>query len=201
MVPPSPLDAYGLSFIDVSSKTDTDRKMLLKSEDCLRVIEQAKRQGMKPLGAHSGGATQGVESIRTAAGSILESNEETAWIYNEIQSVIRKVLKNFWPFEVTGMQPLQIMRYSEGNKYAPHIDIGPRDGAFRKLSFTLQLSAAEEYEGGELAIHADGEWKIATKEQGSYSIFPSYILHEVRPVLSGQRWALVGWFIGDKPFK
>jgi predicted 2-oxoglutarate/Fe(II)-dependent dioxygenase YbiX len=35
-------------------------------------------------------------------------------------------------------------------------------------------------------------------EIGSLSVFPSYQLHEVTPVESGIRRALVGWVIGPK---
>ena len=38
------------------------------------------------------------------------------------------------------------------------------------------------------------------KEQGTLILFPSYILHEVKPITKGERNSLVTWVTG-KPFK
>jgi PKHD-type hydroxylase len=42
--------------------------------------------------------------------------------------------------------------------------------------------------------------EVMKKEQGFVALFPSYVLHEVKPVTSGTRYSLVSWITG-KPFK
>jgi len=68
------------------------------------------------------------------------------------------------------------------------------------LSLTIQLSSPDDYEGGELALQFKKDAEIMPKELGKMVIFPSYILHEVRPVTKGTRYSLVAWITG-KPFK
>jgi predicted 2-oxoglutarate/Fe(II)-dependent dioxygenase YbiX len=32
-------------------------------------------------------------------------------------------------------------------------------------------------------------------------LFPSYVLHKVKPITKGERWSLVTWVQDTKPFK
>jgi PKHD-type hydroxylase len=70
----------------------------------------------------------------------------------------------------------------------------------RKLSLTIQLSSPEDYEGGELALKFGAKANLMPKDLGKMVVFPSYVLHEVRPVTKGTRYSLVAWVTG-KPFK
>ncbi|MBP9066730.1 MAG: 2OG-Fe(II) oxygenase, partial [Candidatus Microthrix sp.] len=63
----------------------------------------------------------------------------------------------------------------------------------RKLTFTLQLSEADSYEGGDLEVQGFGP---TNREVGSMTIFPSFFWHRVTPVTAGERLALVGWMHG-----
>lgn len=62
------------------------------------------------------------------------------------------------------------------------------------LSASVQLSAPEDYTGGELELAGLGH---AAADQGAMVIFPSYMLHKVHPVRSGTRLSLVMWFLGS----
>ena len=68
----------------------------------------------------------------------------------------------------------------------------------RKLSFTMQLSDSNDYEGGDLVLYPGGPEIIADRSKGAITIFPSYVLHEVKPVTKGSRCSLVVWFRGNK---
>jgi PKHD-type hydroxylase len=70
----------------------------------------------------------------------------------------------------------------------------------RKLSLSIQLTDPKEYEGGELILYEDDKGTEMKKEQGTLVLFPSYILHEVKPVTKGERNSLVAWVTG-KQFK
>ena len=80
-------------------------------------------------------------------------------------------------------------------------------GKVRKLSMTLNLTAPDQYKGGNLKFdfgpHAGRSRFKTCKEirpQGSIIIFPSFIHHQVTPVTSGTRYSLVIWSLG-KPFR
>ena len=49
-------------------------------------------------------------------------------------------------------------------------------------------------------LYEDDKGAKMKKEQGTLIIFPSYILHEVKPVTKGERNSLVAWVTG-KQFK
>ena len=96
-----------------------------------------------------------------------------------------------------GTSPDQFTRYDVGEYYGPHFDIGPGKLTERKLSLTVQLSAPEDYTGGELIIYPEF---VAPKDQGTMTVFPSFMCHNVNPVKTGVRYSLVSWLAGP-PFK
>jgi predicted 2-oxoglutarate/Fe(II)-dependent dioxygenase YbiX len=67
---------------------------------------------------------------------------------------------------------------------ARHIDSAPGT-LIRKLSFTVQLSEPEDYKGGDLCLYLGDKPEVMKKEQGFVALFPSYVLHEVKPVTQG----------------
>ena len=68
--------------------------------------------------------------------------------------------------------------------------------SMRKISYSILLN--DDYEGGGLEIRAR-PFNEVSNEPGTGSFFPSYILHKVDSVISGTRFALVGWVHGQ-PF-
>ena len=100
------------------------------------------------------------------------------------------------------MEDLMFLSYNKvGHGYASHIDIHREATLFRKLSFSLQLTDESEYTGSDLLIHGSTvEPIVAKRERGTLNFFPSYIRHEVTPLLTGKRFSLVGWVSGP-PFK
>ena len=92
---------------------------------------------------------------------------------------------------------LLVSKTEEGGGYGMHIDnafMGAGADAIRTdLSFTLFLSAPDEYEGGELQIEHAGQTIRAKPDAGDLILYPSTSLHQVRPVTSGTRLVCVGW--------
>jgi PKHD-type hydroxylase len=92
------------------------------------------------------------------------------------------------------MAPPMLARYMPGMNYGLHSDaaflpVGERP-LRSDLSCTLFIAPPESYEGGELSI-ALGATRVNFKgAAGSAVIYPSNMLHEVRPVTAGER--LVG---------
>ena len=101
---------------------------------------------------------------------------------------------------------MQITRYKKNGHYDFHFDgngftRSQVENKFiknktRKLSMTIVLN--DNYEGGEFEFFNN---KSLIKEKtGTIIVFPSYIVHKVKPVTKGTRYSLVVWFCGE-PFK
>jgi len=89
------------------------------------------------------------------------------------------------------MAPPLLARYEPGMKYGPHADaarVQSAAGMLRSdISVTLFLNDPDSYEGGELVTHL-GTRPVSFKgKPGEAIIYPSTLLHEVRPVTAGQR--------------
>lgn len=124
-------------------------------------------------------------------------NEYTNWIFHRLATAINDINKQFFQFDLTGMeQGLQFTRYTApGEHYDWHIDKG-YGTASRKLSLSVQLTDPDEYKGGELELMFGRKAQKVPRQRGLVSFFPSYVLHRVRPVTQGTRHSLVAWISG-----
>jgi PKHD-type hydroxylase len=145
-----------------------------------------------------------VPRIRQSVIKWIELNPDTNWLYKKLISQIHKVNQENFDYILKFVENLQFTEYNEGQQgfYSKHDDCGNSSRLenfvdIRKLSFTIQLSNPEDYEGGELVMYnnADKEF-IVPKTKGTIIFFQSNILHEVKPVKKGTRYALVSWVQG-----
>lgn len=96
-------------------------------------------------------------------------------------------------------RPLLFNRYESGMFYGDHVDdalMGKADsgGITRSdISFTLFLSAPENYDGGELVISSTSGEQAFKLDAGQAVFYPSTSLHRVTEVTRGVRDAAVGW--------
>lgn len=95
------------------------------------------------------------------------------------------------------ISPLIISKTADGGRYGPHVDnamMGTGSARIRTdISFTLFLSNAADYEGGELVVHTAGMTQIIKGDWGQLVLYPSTSIHEVKPVTTGERIVCVGW--------
>jgi len=69
----------------------------------------------------------------------------------------------------------------------------------RKLSFVLQLSDPDDYEGGNLILVSDdGTETVAPRIKGTFTVFDSRTRHKACEVTKGTRRSLVGWITGPR---
>jgi PKHD-type hydroxylase len=137
-------------------------------------------------------------SIRRSSAVFVAPSKTTYWVFDRLGKTIREINNTVYGFEVSQFREgFQFTRYEVGEYYGPHFDIGPGKLTERKLSLTVQLSAPEDYTGGELVIYPEF---VAPKDQGTMTVFPSFMCHDVRPVKSGVRYSLVSWLAGP-PFR
>ena len=123
---------------------------------------------------------------------------------------------------------LQYARYAEGEFYGWHNDssievhykptfeevssggiinndkfhndkLNQKHELIRKLSFSLQLSDPDDYEGGNVQLLDDNnKIYVAPRQRGSIILFDSRTKHRVLKVTKGVRKSIVGWVVGPR---
>ena len=126
-------------------------------------------------------------------------NPDYHWIFQKITDVILNANKRFYDYDLYEIECLQFTRYDEHmSKYEKHLDSDLTGAFHRKLSFSILLSQPTEFSGGDLVVYIGRNPTPMNKVQGIANFFPSFILHEVTPITSGERYALVGWVNGPR---
>lgn len=127
------------------------------------------------------------------------------WLYDLVFSYMGEAnTTSGWNVQLEAAEDIQITRYEEGGYYDFHYDgtglsrmYAPQapllHNKARKMSMTIVLN--DDYEGGEFEFAEDPE--LIKEKQGTVIIFPSYMMHRVRPVTKGVRHSLVVWFVGE----
>jgi len=119
-------------------------------------------------------------------------------VFERLAGVVSKINAQHFRFDLTGFgEALQLTNYdqAENGMYGWHQDCGG-GGVSRKLSMAMQLTDPIEYEGGDLQVFTSGEPASIRKKRGLITIFPSYTVHQVTPVIRGSRQSLVAWVSG-----
>ena len=129
------------------------------------------------------------------------SKQESKDLYRVFASFCNHHNNRLWNFELNDMDPIQFIRYDEGDHYKWHLDIGGGPLENRKLSIIVPLTNPDNYKGGKLLLKIGDKDKELVLKQGHAILFPSYILHKVTPVTEGHRFMLVGWMKGKTPFQ
>ena len=147
------------------------------------------------------GTTTGKTDARLSKICWLYSADDLEWVFRKITDVVLNLNSRFFNFDIFGLnEGLQFTNYkAPSDNYKKHIDKS-LNIMVRKLSLSIQLTDPKEYEGGQLILYEDEKGTLMKKEQGTLVLFPSYILHEVKPVTKGERNSLVSWVTG-KQFK
>ena len=123
------------------------------------------------------------------------------WAVDLLWSYVRKANQEAFHVDVNNKAEVQFTEYhaNQGGHYDWHQDVhwNGQNSFDRKLSVTVQLSEATDYEGGnfefdEVKTNAD------FRSKGTVLVFPSYLRHRVLPVTSGTRQSLVAWFFGPR---
>lgn len=164
-------------------------------EECEKIIKIAKKKGLIK------GKTTMESDVRKSQICWLYASDDLDWVFRKITDIVLNLNDRFFQFDLHGLnEGLQFTNYkAPSNKYGKHIDRA-FNTIIRKLSLSIQLTDPKEYEGGELFLYESEEGTEMKKEQGTLLLFPSYILHEVKPVTKGERNSLVSWVTG-KQFK
>lgn len=172
-------------------------------EECEKIIEIGNNLQQQSAVVVDNPLTQETvvePDIRKGTIAWIPSGNETDWIFQKCTDLVLWANNNYFNFDLDYIQNLQFTVYNESNNdyYDRHIDMAARAPIMRKLSFSVQLSDPDSYEGGDLILHYEPKPTKMERTQGKGFFFPSYSLHEVTPVTKGTRYSLVGWVVGPK---
>lgn len=126
-----------------------------------------------------------------ARGSHFPLNAKTQWLYEKMEAAAQRLNQSDYHYDLIGFcENFYYLRYSAGEHFNWHVDMGAETPAPRKLSLVLQLSDPAEYDGGDFDVMLATDFARANKALGSIIAFPSYKIHRVTPVTRGERRTL-----------
>ncbi|MUG99734.1 Fe2+-dependent dioxygenase [Scytonema sp. UIC 10036] len=121
-------------------------------------------------------------------------------IAQEMRGIVTQALKRDRLFQATVrpkiIQPIIFSCYKPGMYYGSHTDnalMGDESFTRSDVSFTLFLSPASSYTGGELVIDTSLGEQAFKLDAGSMIVYPSSTLHRVETVTEGIRLAAISW--------
>jgi PKHD-type hydroxylase len=147
-----------------------------------------------------GNQDEKISEVRSSRIKWIPQTNNWQWLYQKLFNMIEEANGTLWNFDLFGTNEfIQYTEYlaSDQGHYDWHQDIGPGGPSLRKVSLVVQLTEAEEYEGGDLQIWPGGNIWTVPKGKGNVAIFPSYMMHRVTPMTSGVRKSLVLWAGGQ----
>ncbi len=138
------------------------------------------------------------QSVRKVTKWSIPNDEQNGWIYDKVCRTILSSNSEYWKLDIDFIETIELLQYQYNkfdavqDHYRRHCDFGGQFNT-RKLSYSALLT--DDYTGGELKLFVDNDF-VVPKEKGQVTIFPSYLYHQVFPVLSGTRISLVTWASG-----
>lgn len=140
----------------------------------------------------------------------IERNDDSAWIFDKFNTVIRSLNEQFYNFNLNGYPNFQYTVYKSETKgkYDWHTDtifdtVDDKMATMdtRKLTVVMLLNDPQnDFSGGEFQLNLSSEDDATTIniQKGMIIAFPSFFIHRVKPVLTGVRKSIVIWVEGPK---
>ncbi len=175
---------------------------LFSTEELDAIVQLGDGLAMENAELSGGGA--GYENIRSTKVAWVPRDPKTDDLYRRMEEAILHLNARFFRFDLSGLAMFQYALYGgpEGGHFDWHKDYGrdPSDPSQepRKLTASLQLSEASDYEGCDLQVRGGHRIDTAPRARGTLVAFPANMLHQVTPIRAGIRRALVIWAVGPE---
>jgi len=166
------------------------------------VLKEAENYKKNTFTASLGGLNEKKELVSYTNEDVRKSDiyfpapQEARRTFNVIQSLIIQEYAGK-KLDVAQISEVQFVHYPIGGKFDWHQDIiglRPGETKTRGLTFSMNLSDTDEYDGGNLTLKLTEDKTMSLgREKGSWIVFPSFIRHRVDEVTRGSREAIVVW--------
>jgi SM-20-related protein len=152
------------------------------------------------------------EEIRKT--KVLEMSQATKDAIEDKLLACKLRLEKHFALSLNSCQNPQLLQYKKGDFFIPHADTNdlPSTEKYirdRQISVVIFLNdgnqspGENEYAGGSLDLYGliqnDPKWEKygfpINGKAGLLVAFPSHIIHEVKPVIAGERYTIVTWFV------
>ena len=162
-----------------------NQEVILTSDECQSIIHM--NQGFIRGGYSISSSTMLYSSHNTSYQSRIETSE----------AINQLLLPKLSKYNIKSLPPhFNLLKYEVGHQFKKHKDISERNKQRLK---TLIIQLSDGYKGGELIVW-DKEEVICDSTKGNMILFPSKLLHEARPVLSGIRYSMA-YFLTEENFR
>lgn len=189
----------GIKKVAVVSNGISARTALFTPEECLVVTDWAIRYGQVQPGLVHTRQEASREPLRRCKEYVINPHSIDFPDGSSVASRVYEAfaLANVWELEYSDVPSIRVMEYQKRDGYGAHTDWSNGAAKNRKLSMTVQLTRESGYEGGEVVLYAGPDNEIISRDQGMATVWPSWTLHEVKPVTAGVRYALTAWAHGN----
>jgi hypothetical protein len=151
-------------------------KILFSKEECNYIINLSKElDEINPYGYK--------DNVIRYRVWVINRNDKTQWIFNKIHIYFEKE---------TGLKikkeldKIFIHKYTKGQKFEKHADT-----YYKTQIHNIGVCLNDNYDGGEFVLYDPEEPLL--KKAGTIYTFPSARFHEVKEILNGERWSIIGF--------
>jgi hypothetical protein len=127
-------------------------------------------------------------------GGVLPFTDPTSWLYGRILKLFMHVNQAYDVPALYMIENITYIEYESGDFHALHADLDTGvPFSSRKLSMCINLSASEDYRGGEMEFLNGPDTYVVSRSVGTSIVYPSYLMHKTNKITSGKRRILLAW--------
>jgi predicted 2-oxoglutarate/Fe(II)-dependent dioxygenase YbiX len=166
---------------------------VIDADLCAMLIERAATR-LEPSKSHRDGGDGTAELVidptrKARLDHVLEDGADVDRVVASLQRRLLPWVARSFSFRPVSFERPKVVRYpADGGWFAPHRDNVTPDAAHRRVAVTINLD--DGYTGGELRFPEFGP-STYRPAPGAAIVFGCGLLHEVTPVTSGDRHALI----------
>lgn len=170
-----------------------DRPEAFTAAECDAIVALALGGGLEPATVYDGTNHHVDPRQRLAERCYWPREVAGGWIHARLDALFAEAAAHFGLAIEPLFEDVQFIRYGLGGHFQSwHSDAGLDRFDERRISLSVELSEAGDYDGGLLEI-APAVGHPRTLPRGGARLFPSRMIHRVTPVTRGVRDALVAW--------
>lgn len=170
-----------------------DRLEAFTAAECDAIVALALGGGLEPATVYDGVGNHVDPQQRLAERCYFSREVADGWMHARLDTLFAEAAAHFELAVDPLFEDVQFLRYGLGGHFQSwHSDAGLDRFDERRISVSVELSDAGDYDGGVLEI-APAVAQPRTLPRGGARLFRSRMIHRVTPVTRGVRHALVAW--------
>ena len=155
------------------------QKVLFSKKECELIIELSKINNQ-----------EWKSNDRSYNSQLIDYLPETSWIFDKLKDFAEKETN----IEIrTIKKTIHFHKFIKGDWFAKHNDVR------EQRLYAVGVLLNDNFSGGDFKLHNPNELTLG-KFIGNTYIFDVRIMHEITPILNGQRYSLL-WFLQNEHIK